>query len=655
MSGINSFSAGYDNVNEAAAERSSWRRRTRKRIAIITFSSVLLAIIVVAAVVGTKASRSKKEDKSVASATPTSVIKMTCSVVPYTETCVQSFSNLTDPDHATPEQLFTLTLQIAMNDLVGIAGIPGQLAARVNDTMLKQALTNCQTFIDDSIYYVNSSISAVNTIHGGKLNESKVEDLRTLLSAVLTNFDTCLDGLENTTVGFREVIQKAITNSTKLTSNSLAIVTKVLGLLSKYDIGGGLRRRLLYTTAVEVLDDGFPAWLSPADRRLLHSKQKPKPKKKSKKPAKKPKKTTKEPEKKPTKPSTPPPPPPTKPSTPPPPPTKPSTPPPPPTKPTTTTKPTESGIKADVVVAKDGSGDVKTVAAAIAKAKDVNTGGRFIIYVKKGVYAETVIVDKKLPNIMLVGDGMDATTITGSLNSVDGVQTYNSATFAVEGPGFIAKDIGFANTAGAAKHQAVALRVNGDKAVFYRCKFDGFQDTLYVYTMRQFFSQCTILGTIDFIFGNSAAVFQNCAIVVKQPMAGQSNTVTAQGKTDPNQNTGISIHMSAINPASSQVTAKTYLGRPWKDYATTVIMKTNIGKVVDPAGWLPWTGNTAPDTIFYAEYQNTGSGSSTSGRVKWKGYNPSLPASTAAKYAPGQFISGDEWISGSGAQYQSGL
>ncbi|XP_031490455.1 pectinesterase-like [Nymphaea colorata] len=616
MSGINSFSAGYDNVNEATAERSSWRRRTRKRVAIITFSSVLLAIIVVAAVVGTKASRSKKDDEPVAAATPTSVVKMTCSVVPYTDTCVQSFSNLTDPDHATPEQLFTLTLQIAMNDLVGIAGIPGQLAARVNDTKLKQALTNCQTFIDDSIYYVNSSISAVNAIHGGKLNESKVEDLRTLLSAVLTNFDTCLDGLENTTGGFREVIQKAITNSTKLTSNSLAIVTKVLGLLSKYDIGGGLHRRLLYTTAVEVLDDGFP-------------------------PAKKPKKTTKEPEKKPTKPSTPPPPPPTKPSTPPPPPT--------------TTKPTEPGIKADVVVAKDGSGDVKTVAAAIAKAKDVSTGSRFIIYVKKGVYAETVTVDKKLPNIMLVGDGMDATTITGSLNSVDGVQTYNSATFAVEGPGFIAKDIGFANTAGAAKHQAVALRVNGDKAVFYRCKFDGFQDTLYVYTMRQFFSQCTILGTIDFIFGNSAAVFQSCAIVVKQPMAGQSNTVTAQGKTDPNQNTGISIHMSAINPASSQVTAKTYLGRPWKDYATTVIMKTNIGKVVDPAGWLPWTGNTAPDTIFYAEYQNTGSGSSTSGRVKWKGYNPSLPASTAAKYAPGQFISGDEWISGSGAQYQSGL
>ena len=117
------------------------------------------------------------------------------------------------------------------------------------------------------------------------------------------------------------------------------------------------------------------------------------------------------------------------------------------------------------------------------------------------------------------------------------------------GKGFIARDMGFRNTAGASKHQAVALMSNSDQSVFYRCRTDAFQDSLYAHANRQFYHECNVYGTVDFIFGNSAVVLQNCNILPKVvPMPGQQNTITAQGKIDPNQNNGISLHNCSIGP-----------------------------------------------------------------------------------------------------------
>lgn len=110
---------------------------------------------------------------------------------------------------------------------------------------------------------------------------------------------------------------------------------------------------------------------------------------------------------------------------------------------------------------------------------------------------------------------------------------------AVFGRNFIARDMGFRNTAGPQKHQAVALMTSADQAVYYKCHIDAYQDTLYAHSNRQFYRECNIYGTVDFIFGNSAVVIQNCNIMPKLPMHGQQITITAQGKTDPNMNTGI--------------------------------------------------------------------------------------------------------------------
>ncbi|KAL6341932.1 hypothetical protein AAG906_038177 [Vitis piasezkii] len=181
---------------------------------------------------------------------------------------------------------------------------------------------------------------------------------------------------------------------------------------------------------------------------------------------------------------------------------------------------------------------------------------------KAGTYSENVQIGSGLKNITLLGDGIGKTIVTGSRSVGGGSTTYNSATVAVVGDGFIARGMTIRNTAGASNHQAVALRSGSDLSVYYQCSFEGYQDTLYVYSDRQFYRECDIYGTVDFIFGNAAVVFQNCNIYARNP-PNKINTVTAQGRTDPNQNTGISIHDCEVTAASDlkpvQSSVKTYL------------------------------------------------------------------------------------------------
>ena len=225
---------------------------------------------------------------------------------------------------------------------------------------------------------------------------------------------------------------------------------------------------------------------------------------------------------------------------------------------------------------------------------------------------------------------------------------------AVFGKNFIAKDMHFRNTAGPQKHQAVALMTSADQAVYYRCHIDAYQDTLYAHANRQFYRECNIYGTVDFIFGNSAVVIQNSNILPKLAMHGQQNTITAQGKTDPNMNTGISIQNCNVSPFGNLSSVQTYLGRPWKNYSTTVYMRSRMESFINPNGWLPWVGNSAPDTILYAEFENFGPAASTKNRVKWKGLK-TITSKQANKFTVEAFLHGDRWIPASGAPFKSGL
>ncbi|CAN1267147.1 Probable pectinesterase/pectinesterase inhibitor 59 [Linum perenne] len=319
-------------------------------------------------------------------------------------------------------------------------------------------------------------------------------------------------------------------------------------------------------------------------------------------------------------------------------------------------------VRANVVVAKDGSGKFRTVQGAIDLAmKRRSFGERFIIHVKKGVYDEIIEVLDGNHNVWLVGDGIGATVITGRRSVGSGAYTtFSSATAGIDGARFVARGITFRNTAGPEGWQAVAVRSSSDLAIFYQCSFEAYQDTLFIHSQRQFFRDCHVSGTVDFIFGNAAAVFQNCLIFVRKPMNNQSNYITAQGRLNPFERTGISIHNSKILPAPELKPVlrkfQTYLGRPWMKFSRTVVMKSYLDGMIAPAGWSRWNNRSfALSTLYYGEYENYGPGASTGSRVRWKGFRVIRDSETANRFTVGGLYVDRSWLTATGVPFTAGL
>ncbi|XP_026384827.1 pectinesterase-like [Papaver somniferum] len=308
-------------------------------------------------------------------------------------------------------------------------------------------------------------------------------------------------------------------------------------------------------------------------------------------------------------------------------------------------------IMSNTTVAAVGHANYRTIGAAVRMAPSFSLQ-RYVIKIKAGVYNESVEIPREKSNIMLVGDGMDSTIITGCKNFLDGSSTFKSATLTVIGARFLARDLTVINTSGPEKQQAVAVRVTSDSA-FYKCNFASFQDTLYVHSLRQLYRECTIQGTVDFIFGNAAAIFQNCLILVRKPIAGQKNMITAQGREDPNQNTGISLQNCTIEAASDLIRAGrssyTFLGRPWRNHSRTMVIKSYLGDLIHPAGWYEWNQYSTLDTVEYIEYMNVGPGSDTRHRVTWGGYKRNCSEDLVEQFTVGKFLHGaDNWLESTG-------
>ncbi|XP_010417436.1 PREDICTED: probable pectinesterase/pectinesterase inhibitor 12 [Camelina sativa] len=310
-----------------------------------------------------------------------------------------------------------------------------------------------------------------------------------------------------------------------------------------------------------------------------------------------------------------------------------------------------------LVVATDGTGNFSTINEAISFAPNMSND-RVLIYVREGVYEENIEIPSYKTNIVLIGDGSDVTFITGNRSVGDGWTTFRSATLAVSGEGFLARDMMITNTAGPEKHQAVALRVNADFVALYRCVIDGYQDTLYTHSFRQFYRECDIYGTIDYIFGNAAVVFQGCNIVSKLPMPGQFTVVTAQSRDSPDEDTGISMQNCSILATddlfNSSNKVKSYLGRPWREYSRTVLMESYIDEFIDGSGWSKWNGGDEVDTLYYGEYNNNGPGSETGKRVNWPGYHI-MGYEDAFNFTATEFITGDGWLGSTSFPYDNGI
>ncbi|KAL7104899.1 hypothetical protein ACP275_07G011000 [Erythranthe tilingii] len=313
----------------------------------------------------------------------------------------------------------------------------------------------------------------------------------------------------------------------------------------------------------------------------------------------------------------------------------------------------------NVVVAKDGSGKYKTVTEALKEVPE-RSNETFVIHVKEGVYEEYVEITSGMWSVVLVGDGPTKTRITGKKSyGGDGLGTYFTATVGIDGDNFIGKDIGFENTAGAIGYQAVALRVSADKAIFYNCHIDGYQDTLYAHNHRQYYRDCTISGTIDFIFGNARALIQNCTLLVRKPLDNQACVVTANGRTLSNETSAFVIHGSRVVAAPEYPVddkrIQSFLGRPWKEYSKTIFMASEIEGFISPEGWSPWD-NTADhlDTCWYAEVGNRGPGADLTNRVKWPGIK-NITMAEAAQFAPTMYMDSGHWIEGKGIPFDSVL
>ncbi|XP_065006509.1 probable pectinesterase/pectinesterase inhibitor 51 [Musa acuminata AAA Group] len=311
------------------------------------------------------------------------------------------------------------------------------------------------------------------------------------------------------------------------------------------------------------------------------------------------------------------------------------------------------GAPADATVCKGSECRYRSVQAAVDAAPE-NSTRPFVIHIKEGVYEETVRVPFEKTNLVFFGDGMGKTVITGSLSAdMVGVSTYNTATVGVTGDGFMARDLTMANTAGPDAHQAVAYRSDSDLSVLEHVEFLGHQDTLYASSLRQFYQSCRVSGTVDFIFGNAAAVFRDCSILVVprqlDPEHGETNTVTAHGRSDPAQSTGFVFDRCVVNGSdeylalykSNPAVHLTYLGRPWKEYSRTVFIDCSMGEIVRPEGWTPWSGDFALPTLYFGESGSSGPGGKATARVPW---SSKIPAEHLGAYSLESFIQGDQWI-----------
>jgi pectinesterase len=269
----------------------------------------------------------------------------------------------------------------------------------------------------------------------------------------------------------------------------------------------------------------------------------------------------------------------------------------------------------DFVVAKDGSGNYKTIQEAVNACRDYAERDYFIL-VKNGIYHEKLVIPTWKTRITIVGENVDNTVIeyndySGKVDSTGkNFNTFTSYTCLVAGYNITFDNITFLNSAGRVG-QAVALHVEGDRCVFRNCKLIGNQDTLFAAgeNSRQYFVNCYIEGTTDFIFGPATAYFENCTVKSKV------NSYVTAASTLPSKEFGYVFYLCKLIADSSA--KKVFLGRPWRLYAHVAFIKCELGAHIVPEGWHNWGKKEAEQTAKYYEYHNTGAGADITSRVRW--------------------------------------
>lgn len=276
----------------------------------------------------------------------------------------------------------------------------------------------------------------------------------------------------------------------------------------------------------------------------------------------------------------------------------------------------ESFSQKKIVVAQDGSGDYKTVQAAF-DAVPINNKTPITIFVKYGIYKEKLHLDSSKSLVTLIGEDKFNTVLTyddhtGKVSSSGNIiNTRTCWSFLIKANDFTAKNITFQNDAGFSAGQAVAVEADGDKNAFFNCRFLGNQDVLFTNNenSRQYYKDCYIEGTTDFIFGSSTVWFERCHIHSKK-----NSHVTAA--STPKENEFGYVFNDCVLTGDSSLHSVS-LGRPWRPFAAVVYMHCYIGQQVKPEGWSNWNNTDNYLTTRFAEYKNYGPSSNASARVNW--------------------------------------
>lgn len=295
-----------------------------------------------------------------------------------------------------------------------------------------------------------------------------------------------------------------------------------------------------------------------------------------------------------------------------------------------------------------GKNSFTSVSEAIA-ALPSDTDTPVTIKIKPGVYCEKLQLCRS--NVTLLGEDTANTILTyddcATQIMPDGSKrgTFRSYTMFLDGNNITLENLTIRNSAYPRSQagQALALYADGDRILVKNCHLESFQDTLFTGPLpptalspggftgpkefaerivgRQLYQNCYICGDIDFIFGSATAYFENCEI---------ASVYSEELPLDKNGNTPIYGYVTAASTPegypygyvfeSCRFTGtcprhSVYLGRPWRNYAKTVLLNCNIGSHIHPEGFHDWNKQEAHNTILYAEYQSTGEGASSDTRA----------------------------------------
>ncbi|XP_076906427.1 pectinesterase/pectinesterase inhibitor-like [Bidens hawaiensis] len=535
----------------------------------------------------------------------TKALKYTCKPTDYKDVCYDGLAEVAKNTSATKKDYIFASFHHAITELQRTIGNSTSIRKGLNgktDCYAKHArdnLKNCEKLLghaaEDLQHVLNVALHTKT-----KTLAKQTDQIVVWLTAIRAYQTTCVDEIKDGKL--KAEMEMNLEKAKKHTYNSEAIMYNVKKVLKGFgmeisddDKGGSSSHRRLLEEAQMIEQHGFPTWVPVGDRRLLGGDEsedeegdEPEPKLTGQEYFKSPEPA-----------------------------------------------PVDKSAVPNVVVAKDGSGQFMTITEALA-AYPLNHKGRYIIYIKSGEYDEgQIIVNRKQNNVYMYGDGCDKTIITGSLNrAMTHIVTSNTATFVAEGERFMARNIGFKNTIGAQGQQAVAFRSQAPHTVMVDCTFEGYQSTLYYHTHDQFYKNCVVSGTVDFIFGCGRAFFQDTKIFIRKPDDGQTNTMAADGRMKYVEAAGVVFHncqIMATPELKSEGGAKSYLGRPWKPKAKVVVMKSEIGDVIQPEEWLTLNSSASlkgrlkggspagkddhvhdhEDTCMFREYANKGPGSNT--------------------------------------------